>query len=446
MNSPRLCTLLLAASLSLNSALADYVVTNTNSQGPGSLRDAITSSNTILSLKTIGFNLPGSGPWTITITSSLHIVAPVTVDGTTQPGYDGAFNRIYVEGAAGVNEIFFLQAHDGTTIKGLGLYNYNANGVTIWNDSNWNFIDDDYIGFKKTNIGVSHNNVRAPSCAGVGIQGNYNKVRRTTISGVYNGINVGEAIEKPTTGLISHDNLFENNRIGTDPTGQTTLNYTNTSTGIFLGAGVKSSWIGGYNVISGNGGSAVEILHPTSTNNRVYYNYLGVNDGGTKLIDGSTNNLGILFGNGATNNGAWGNVAAGNRYAGVVVASGDGNWIWNNTIGLDKAQAHVLGGQPSGIVLNVDTLRSPGVASVRNSIQGNMVCNQSANGIEIYNGVGNGIYNNWIGRNSAGVPFANGHWGVYLQGSNYNGGSGNAWGSNGLGKVGQVSCVGNNIN
>jgi len=103
----------------------------------------------------------------------------------------------YVEGAAGVNEIFFLQAHDGTTIKGLGLYNYNANGVTIWNDSDWNFIDDDYIGFKKTNIGVSHNNVRAPSCAGVGIQGNYNKVRRTTISGVYNGINVGEAIEKP---------------------------------------------------------------------------------------------------------------------------------------------------------------------------------------------------------------------------------------------------------
>ena len=46
----------------------------------------------------------GSGPWTITITSSLHVLAPVLVDGTTQPGYDGAFNRIYVEGAAGVIE------------------------------------------------------------------------------------------------------------------------------------------------------------------------------------------------------------------------------------------------------------------------------------------------------------------------------------------------------
>jgi hypothetical protein len=150
MNSPRLCTLLLAAGLSFNSALADFVGTKTNSQGLGSLLDAITNSNTISSLKTIRFNLPGSRPWTITITSSLHVLVPVVVDGTTQSGYDGAFNRIYVEGAAGVNEVFFLEAHNGTTIKGLGLYNYNANGITIWKDSNWNYLDDDYIGFKKT--------------------------------------------------------------------------------------------------------------------------------------------------------------------------------------------------------------------------------------------------------------------------------------------------------
>ena len=107
MNSPRLCTLLLAAGLSFNSALADFVVTNTNSQGQGSLLDAITNSNTISSLKTIRFNLPGSGPWTITITSSLHVLAPVVVDGTTQPGYDGAFNRIYVEAVAGYQACFF---------------------------------------------------------------------------------------------------------------------------------------------------------------------------------------------------------------------------------------------------------------------------------------------------------------------------------------------------
>src|SRR5206468_5269246 len=193
--------------------------------------------------------------------SSCHGVGAGLVEVGTEAGYDCGVSRMCGEGAAGVNEIFFLQAHDGTTIKGLGLYNYNANGVTIWNDSNWNIVDDDYIGFKKTTNGIALNTPRSPQCAGIGIQGNYNKVRRTTISGVYNGINVGGAIEKPATGLVSHDNLFERNRIGTDPTGQTTVGYSNTSTGIFLGAGVQSSWIGGYNVIAGNGGSAVEILH-----------------------------------------------------------------------------------------------------------------------------------------------------------------------------------------
>src|SRR5580700_2273887 len=423
--------------LCVNTALASLVVTNTNSQGAGSLFDALATANQTSASKTITFNRPGNGPWTIT-TTTLWITAPVVIDGTSQPGYDGAFNRVYVEGSTGVSSVFFLTQHSGTTIKGIGIYNYDNNGVTIWKDAHWNFVDDCYIGFKKTATGILPNTARAQFCAGIGIQGNYNKVRRTTISGVYNGINMGEAIEQPTTGLVTHDNLLEYNRIGTDPTGQTTVGYGNTSTGIFMGAGVQSSWIGGYNVIAGNGGSGVEILHPSDFGNRIYYNYLGVNDGGTKVIDGPTNNQGILIGNVAKNNGAWGNVASGNRLAGIIVSSGDGNWIWNNTIGLNQSQTQAIGGQNSGIVVNVDTDRAPGVSAVRNSIQGNMVCNHYLNAIEIYSGVGNGVYNNWIGMNSAGQPFANVNWGVYLQDSSYNTGSGNAWGSNGLGRVGQV--------
>jgi hypothetical protein len=419
-------------------------VTNLNSQGAGSLLEALTVANSTPSVKAITFNLPGPGPWTITTSTTLSITAPVLIDGTSQNGYDGAFNRVYVEGASGVSNVFSLVDHGGTTIKGLGIYNYENDGVAIGSSASWNFVDDCYIGFKSTATGILRNVSRAPSCTGVEITGSYNKVRRTTISGVYNGINIGEPIEQPT-GLVSHDNLFEYNRIGTDPLGQTTSGYENTSTGILLRAGVQSSWIGGYNVIAGNGGSAVEIVHPSSFGNRVYYNYLGVNDGGTKVIDGRTNDQAILIGNVARNNGAWGNVVAGNRKAGIVVNSGDGNWIWNNTIGLNQSQTVALGGQPSGIVLNVDAAHSPGVSPVRNSIQGNMICNQSLNGIEIYNGVGNGIYNNWIGTNSAGQPFANVNWGVYLQDSSYNTGFGNAWGPNGLGRVGQSGGNGNSI-
>jgi hypothetical protein len=424
--------------------LSSLEVTNLNSQGAGSLLDALNLANSTPSLKTITFNLPGSGPWTITTSTTLLITAPVVIDGTSQPGYDGGFNRVYVEGTSGISNVFALAGHGGTTIKGLGIYNYDNDGVAIGSSASWNFVDDCYIGFKSTATGILRNVSRAPSCTGVEITGSYNKVRRTTISGVYNGINIGEPIEQPT-GLVSHDNLFEYNRIGTDPLGQTTSGYENTSTGILLRAGVQSSWIGGYNVIAGNGGSAVEIVHPSSFGNRVYYNYLGVNDGGTKVIDGRTNDQAILIGNVARNNGAWGNVVAGNRKAGIVVNSGDGNWIWNNTIGLNQSQTVALGGQPSGIVLNVDAAHSPGVSPVRNSIQGNMICNQSLNGIEIYNGVGNGIYNNWIGTNSAGQPFTNVNWGVYLQDSSYNTGSGNAWGPNGLGRVGQSGGTGNSI-
>lgn len=420
------------------------VVTNTNSQGPGSLSDAIAAANQSKDPKTISFNIPGGGPWTIT-TQTLWVTAPVYIDGSSQPGYDRGFRRVYVEGAAGVSSVFFLTQHGGTTIKGLGIYNYDNNAVTIWKDASWNFIDDDYIGFKNLNGTILHNRDRAQYSAGLGIQGSYNKVRRCTISGVYNGINMGEAIEEATTGLITRDNLFEYNRIGTDPTGQTTVGYENTSTGIFCGAGVFSSWIGGYNVIAGHGGSAVEILHSSDTGNRIYYNYLGVNDGGTKVIDGSTNNQAILIGNTAKNNGAWGNIIAGNRLGGVVVASGDGNWIWNNTIGLDVTQTKAIGNQHSGIVLNVDMLRSPGVPPVRNSIQGNMVCGQTLNGIEVYGGTGNGFYNNWIGRNWPGQTFANQNWGIYLQDSSYNIGDGNLWGANGLGTVGQVNGTGNSI-
>jgi hypothetical protein len=47
------------------------------------------------------------------------MIAPVVIDGTSQSGYNGAFNRIYVECAAGISSVFLLTAHNGSTIKGL---------------------------------------------------------------------------------------------------------------------------------------------------------------------------------------------------------------------------------------------------------------------------------------------------------------------------------------
>lgn len=435
------------------------VVTNTNSQGAGSLASAIANSNANPSTKAISFSLPGSGPWTITASSTLTVIAPVRIDGTSQPGYNGQANRVYVEGSAGVANVFDVRNHGGTTIKGLGIYNYDNTGVMIDN-ATVTWIEDCYIGFKQTGGGVLQNKGRSFNSIGVEIRGSYNQIHRSTISGVFNGVNIGEATN---SGLVHTDNLLEGNRIGTDPTGQTTVGYENTSTGILLRAGVTSSWIGswtldpsGFNVVAGNGESGIAISHPTAHHNRIFYNYLGVNSGGTQVITGSTNRQAILINNGAQYNAAWSNIIAGNRDAGIIVASSN-NWILGNIIGLNQAQTQALGGQPYGILLRIDTVNTPGVAPQGNAIGGsdpiagysfgNVICNQSLNGIEIQNGVSNGVMCNWIGYSTSGQPFPNSGWGAYLLNSSFNSDYGclNAWGPNGFGRVGGSGGGGNSI-
>jgi hypothetical protein len=67
-----------------------FVVTNTNDSGPGSLRQAILDANATTGADTIVFNISGSGVQTISLSVALpNIIAPVTIDGTTQPDFSG---------------------------------------------------------------------------------------------------------------------------------------------------------------------------------------------------------------------------------------------------------------------------------------------------------------------------------------------------------------------
>lgn len=65
---------------------ADFIVTNTNDSGPGSLRDAIDNANASnASPHRILFAIPGAGVQRINVTSSLPpIDRPLDIDGTTQ--------------------------------------------------------------------------------------------------------------------------------------------------------------------------------------------------------------------------------------------------------------------------------------------------------------------------------------------------------------------------
>ena len=76
---------------------ATYVVNTRDDNDDGfcnkahcSLREAINAANTNLGADKIVFKIPGGPPFTIQPLSALpEITDPVTIDGTTQPGFHG---------------------------------------------------------------------------------------------------------------------------------------------------------------------------------------------------------------------------------------------------------------------------------------------------------------------------------------------------------------------
>lgn len=84
----RLCSFLLWLGLGAASSVSanTYIVTNPNDSGAGSLRSALAAANANTGLDRIEFAIPGSGPYTIFLTSTLTIADAVEIDGYTQPG------------------------------------------------------------------------------------------------------------------------------------------------------------------------------------------------------------------------------------------------------------------------------------------------------------------------------------------------------------------------
>src|ERR1051325_5110926 len=158
---------------------ATFAVTNTNDSGPGSLRQAILDSNAASSgFNTISFSI-GTGVKTISPLSPLPTISlPVTIDGTTQPGYAGK-PLIEIEGShAGVGPGLLIYA-GFSTVRGLVINRFNGNGITL-DETNGNTIEDNYIGTDVTGS-IDLCNSGAGLTSGFLIAGN--TVRRNVISG-----------------------------------------------------------------------------------------------------------------------------------------------------------------------------------------------------------------------------------------------------------------------
>jgi uncharacterized repeat protein (TIGR01451 family) len=154
----RIAVLALASVLLVSGSAfaAEYVVTNTNDAGPGSLRQAILDSNIGGVADVIRFNIPGAGPFVITVVSPLPpFTDRVTVDATTQPGYE-AQPLIGTGGLVGVDQLPLPQIKlpivqvFGNGLPGNGLSFVGSNNSTLTGLHVW--------GFRGTNVVFRNSN------------------------------------------------------------------------------------------------------------------------------------------------------------------------------------------------------------------------------------------------------------------------------------------------
>ena len=155
----RLAPLVLASVLlaPAGASAATLVVRNTNDAGLGSLRQAILEANDRGGADVITFDIPGPGPFVITVASPLPVLdarGGVTVDGTTQPGY-ALRPLIGTGGTVGVDQLALPRLRSpivqvfGNGLAGTGLV-FTANDSTLRGLHVW--------GFTGVNVAFANNN------------------------------------------------------------------------------------------------------------------------------------------------------------------------------------------------------------------------------------------------------------------------------------------------
>lgn len=284
---------------------ATFTVTSTADDGAGSLRQAIVSANATPEADTIAFAI-GTGPQVIALSSALPaITQPLTVDGTTQPGFVGA-PLIRVRGTVPMTG-FTIRAAD-TTIRGLWVSGCRYAAIVVDETSTGKRIAGNWIGdpADQNYFGIAVvNGTNDP--ARYLVIGGTTAADRNVISGNTHGIDLLSS---------SAGASIQGNYIGTDSTGTIALGN---DVGIWTDepAPIGGRVAGAGNVISGNKiGVGIGGAYDLS----IEGNLIGVAaDGVTPL----PNEIGVssygFVKLGAPENGA-GNVIAYNTVAGIELA------------------------------------------------------------------------------------------------------------------------------
>lgn len=306
-----------------------------------SLREAILAANANAGTDTIAFNIPGTGPHTIALTSALPTVTdPVIIDGYTQPGASpntnatGAINSVLMielNGSGAGNTDGLNITGGGSTVRGLVINRFSRNGIILQTNGG-NRIEGNFIG---TN--VAGNADLGNALNGILIsQSSNNTVGGTTASArnlISGNDNEGIAI----IGNGATGNLVQGNYIGTNVTGLSALGNSFVGVNIFTANNTVGGAVEARNVISANGGAGVALQGANAIGNLIQRNFIGVGADGTTPLGnvpatvpgGSGLGWGVLFSNGAASNSATDNLIANNVAEGVLVFA---NSAINNAI------------------------------------------------------------------------------------------------------------------
>src|SRR5690349_19197442 len=109
--------------------LATFTVSNLNDAGPGSLRQAILDSNVAPGPSPGLINFTKAGTIALTSGALPAVVHPVTIDGTTAPGF--AQTPVVEVAADGFGGLRFDAGSAGSTLKSIGIVDAGGDGVTL---------------------------------------------------------------------------------------------------------------------------------------------------------------------------------------------------------------------------------------------------------------------------------------------------------------------------
>ena len=422
-----------------------FVVTTSNDNGPGSLRQAITDANAHPNIPgaprdVIAFSIPAAGVQTIAPFTPLPTITdPVIIDGYTQPGStpntngvsQGLNTNLNIE-LDGINiplvpySVGLAISSGQTTIRGLIINRFHT-GI-LFKGGSGNVVAGNYIGTDP--LGTFAPKVDYPEdqqtfgviledCGTTRIGGR-DPASRNLLSGNWGG-------DVLMTGFGTTANVVEGNIMGLKASGTFALvgnNYYGSSTNVFLENGASANLIGGTvpearNVMggfalygnhagisfSGAGGAPV-------SGNLVKGNFLGLDVTGTARTDSDSipGGFGIVLR--GTHNVIGGpepgarNVISGNRAGGILIDY-DGNT--NNVAAHNLIQGNFIGTDVSGLraVANGHfgiQIRGNSSNNIIGGVEpnaGNRIAYHPLHGIEFeqdvpVNGTGNAILGNSI--------------------------------------------------